>query len=310
MPEPLVTAIIPTKDRAALCARAVESVLAQTYHSIECIVVDDGSSDSTHEMLSGRFGDRIHIVRNDVNQGVARARNQAIAMAQGKYIAFLDSDDEWLPAKIARQVEVAEKGADVVYCLALNVTPEGKAISVQRERRRGDLSRPLLVGNVIGPPSKVLLRRSSLDGIELFRPGIHFEDWELFARLSLRCRFDVVPEVLVRIEFDANSRHWSMTAQQHIDSQRAIYESLESDPLARELVRERRREIDAAIDYYTGVQLNIGGRHREAARYFLRSVRRYPLQLRAWRSLAVLATGPRVTAAAKRLRARLVSRRG
>lgn len=310
MPDPLVTAIIPAKDRAALCTRAVESVLAQTYGSIECIVVDDGSSDGTQETLSRRFGDRVRIVRNDEYQGPARARNQAVAMARGTYIAFLDSDDEWLPAKIARQVEVAERGADVVYCRALNVTREGKPLSIQPARYRGDLWRILITGNVVGSPSKVLVRRSCLDGLPPFRTGIYSEDWELWLRLAFRFRFDFVPEVLVRMQFEPGSRHWSMPVRQLIDSVHAIYDGLGSDPLIREMLLANRRRFDATVDFRIGAHLTFFGKRREAIPYLLRSLRRDPLRLRSWKSLVVAAAGPRLTSAAKCLRSRFLSRSG
>lgn len=304
-----VTAIIPTKDRAALCARAVESVLAQTYRDIECIVVDDGSTDGTSAILAERFGDRVRIVRNEVNEGVASARNRAIALARGTYIAFLDSDDEWLPEKTARQVELAERGADVVYCRVLNVTPDGKPLSVQAARHRGDLSRILLFEDVVGSPSKVLLRRSCLEGLPLFRTGIHSEDWELWIRLAFRGRFDFVPEVLVRMQFDPGSRHWSIAAEDRGASDRAIYESLQSDPLVRGAIRASGRRIDSAIDYRIAVHQHSQGKRAAALRSLLRSVRRDPRRLSAWRLLAVVASGPRLTAAAKRLRSWVLSRR-
>jgi len=310
MSEPLVTAVIPTKDRAALCVRAVESVLAQTWCNIECIVVDDGSADGTSAILSERFGDRIRVVRNEVNQGVALARNRAIGLARGTYLAFLDSDDEWLPEKTARQVELAERGAGVVYCRAVNVTPDGNVLSIQPARHRGDLSRTLLLDDVIGSPSKVLLRRSCLDGLPLFQPGIHTEDWELWIRLSFRTRFDFVPEVLVRMQFDLGSRHWTAPAEQCIASDRAIYAGLESDPLVRDAVRAFRRRIESTIDYRGAGHQHMEGDRRAALRSLLRSVRRDPRRLRAWKLLAVVAAGGRFTAAARKLRSWVLSRRG
>ena len=310
MAEPLVTAIIPTKDRAALCIRAVESVLNQTYRNIEIIVVDDASTDGTSAILSERFGDRIRIVRKDVNQGVACARNDAIALARGAYVAFLDSDDEWLPEKTARQVELAERGAGVVYCRALNVRPDGTPLSIQPARHRGDLSRTLLLEDVVGSPSKVLVRRSSLEGLPLFQPAIHSEDWELWIRLGFRVLFDYVPEVLVRMQFDLASRHWSTPADESARSDRAIYDGLRSDPLARDAVRALRRRIEATIDFRKGGHQHMQGHRAAALRSLLRAIRRDPPRLRAWRLLAVVLAGERLTAAAKKLRSWALSRRG
>jgi glycosyltransferase involved in cell wall biosynthesis len=97
-----VSVIVPTHNRAGLLEQAIDSVLAQTFASFELIVVDDGSTDHTSALLSGYAG-RIRIKRQ-INQGVSAARNLGMAAAAGEFIALLDSDDYWLPAKLARQV--------------------------------------------------------------------------------------------------------------------------------------------------------------------------------------------------------------
>src|SRR3974377_1332691 len=98
---PLVTGITPTYNRAELVLEALASVLAQTWQDFEVIVVDDGSTDSTLAALAA-WGD-IPVLRHPVRLGVAAARNRGMAAAAGEWLAFLDSDDLWLPAKLARQ---------------------------------------------------------------------------------------------------------------------------------------------------------------------------------------------------------------
>ncbi|RYD30434.1 MAG: glycosyltransferase family 2 protein, partial [Verrucomicrobiaceae bacterium] len=94
----MVSVIIPTYNRIATIARAVDSVLAQTYPDIELIIADDGSSDGTCESLAG-YGDRLRIVRQ-ANSGPSAARNLGARAARGEILSFLDSDDSWLPDKI------------------------------------------------------------------------------------------------------------------------------------------------------------------------------------------------------------------
>jgi glycosyltransferase involved in cell wall biosynthesis len=101
-----VSVIIPTFDRAHVIGRAVESVLAQTHQDLEVIVVDDGSTDGTEAVLT-RFGERIKFLRQE-NRGVSAARNTGLAAATGKWVAFLDSDDQWYPSKLAKQLECLE----------------------------------------------------------------------------------------------------------------------------------------------------------------------------------------------------------
>src|SRR5687767_13189801 len=103
---PLVSVIIPTYNRASVVCRAIDSVLGQTYGNIEVIVVDDGSTDETLERLHS-YGDRIRVL-TQANAGPSVARNRGIAVATGGIVAFLDSDDYWLPTKVARQVVLLE----------------------------------------------------------------------------------------------------------------------------------------------------------------------------------------------------------
>ena len=100
---PLVSVIIPTYNRAEIIEEAVDSVLAQDYKDFELIVVDDGSTDNTSEVLA-TYGDDIRVLYQE-NKGVSAARNRGISEAAGKLIAFLDSDDLWMPQKLTTQVE-------------------------------------------------------------------------------------------------------------------------------------------------------------------------------------------------------------
>ena len=304
MAEPLVSAIIPTKNRSSLCIRAVESVLAQTHPNIECIVVDDGSTDGTAEALAAKFGDRICVLRNEVSQGVAAARNRALILSRGEYVAFLDSDDEWLPRKIERQLALAARGAAVVYCRAMNISPEGKVLGLQPARYRGDVSRALLWNNVAGSPSAVLVRRSALAEFDPpFRSGIYSEDWDLWLRLSFRHRFDFDPEVQVRIENDMASRHRAMKPDALRASMREIFGAAAKDPVSAETVQRLHRRVESTIAYFVGAQHLLACDRRAAAPLLLRSLVLYPWQLRVFRSLAVLVAGTRLTSFARGLRA-------
>lgn len=114
-----VSAVVPTYNREAEVQRAVKSVLSQTYDDIQCIVVDDGSSDGTAEKVKSLEDSRIEYIQHDTNRGVSAARNTGIEAADGDYIAFLDSDDEWEPRKIERQVQEIESRPtswNSIYC--------------------------------------------------------------------------------------------------------------------------------------------------------------------------------------------------
>lgn len=114
--EPLVSIITPTFNRANLVVEAIQSVLKQSYQTWEMLIWDDGSSDATPQIIPTIRDSRI-TYRRGPNRGQAFARNQAMARARGRYIAFLDDDDRWLPDKLARQVQILERHgeADVLF---------------------------------------------------------------------------------------------------------------------------------------------------------------------------------------------------
>ena len=116
--EPRVTVVIPTYNRAKVILRALETAFAQTYRNLEIIVVDDGSTDDTTAVLAP-YWERIHYIHQS-NQGASAARNRGIQEATGEFIAFLDSDDEWLPAKLERQIELLEARPDLSFVACLS----------------------------------------------------------------------------------------------------------------------------------------------------------------------------------------------
>jgi len=111
---PFISVIIPTYNRWPWVGEAVQSVLAQSYRSFELIVVDDGSTDVTAQEM-GKFAGDLRLVRQS-RRGVAAARNRGVTLARGKYIAFLDSDDLWLPDKLAIQTAFMGQNLDIEIC--------------------------------------------------------------------------------------------------------------------------------------------------------------------------------------------------
>lgn len=206
---PRVSVVIPTYNRAHCVARAIDSVLRQTYVDYELIVVDDGSTDGTRELLA-RYGDRIHVILKP-NQGVSKTRNRGIAEARGEFVAFLDSDDEWLPLKLERQVEYFDQHPDVSFigCLGDCYEPDGTFNSSDEHcppeyavYQQADAYRQFLTFLYSPFPqnmSRYVFRHDALRDIGGFDTRINgSEDWELFLRLLQKGkRFGFVPESLV-----------------------------------------------------------------------------------------------------------------
>ena len=143
----LISVIIPTYNRAHLIKRSAESVLNQTYKNIELIIVDDGSTDNTKEVIDSIKDERIVYIKQE-NQGCCAARNKGIDTAKGKYIAFQDSDDVWHLDKLEKQIQILkENNVDVVFCKIFKYGNLFKKI-VPKQIKAGLLSKDTLPINV------------------------------------------------------------------------------------------------------------------------------------------------------------------
>jgi len=198
---PKVSVIIPTYNRARFIGAAVESVLAQTFTDFELILVDDGSTDETSEIVHRYLDDPRILYIQQNNRGRSHARNRALAVARGAYIAFLDSDDSYLAEKLANQVAYLDGWPDVdmIYTSATCVDEAGKPLAVQayNAREEGDIYdliaffQPL----TITLPT-VMVRRTVMDRVGGFDVNMErFEDTDLWRRIAKSHRVGAMPEV-------------------------------------------------------------------------------------------------------------------
>lgn len=188
-----VTAVITAFNRASTVGAAVNSVLAQTFGDLELVVVDDGSTDGTAEVLRA-YGDRITVI-TQANRGRAEARNAGVRVATGDYIGFLDSDDLWLPDRIERQVPVldAQPGVGLVHGHVEVIDLAGEPLVAETKRMREIFERahrraPSYARYALGSrclTSTILVRREAFDRVGLYDPAIAVEDVELYLRLAL-----------------------------------------------------------------------------------------------------------------------------
>jgi glycosyltransferase involved in cell wall biosynthesis len=199
---PKVSVVIPVFNRPLTVRRAIASVLAQTCQDFEIIVVDDGSTDATASVVAAMTDSRMTLIRHEQNRGGGAARNTGYRAGSAPYVAFLDSDDEWLPTKLERQLEVFERADDrlgLVYTDAIWLWPDGLATR-HTAQQSVDLARVLLTENVVGETSRGMVRRSALDAIGGFDEGLPAaQDMDLWLRLCERFRAELVPEALVRV---------------------------------------------------------------------------------------------------------------
>ena len=226
---PSVSVVIPAYNRAATMVAAIDSVLRQTWTDFELIVVDDGSTDGTLAAAAAVADPRLRLVPAPRNLGAAGARNLGVEEARGTWIAFQDSDDEWLPEKLAKQMarlattppaaggngDGREGGWGGCYCGLLTVgaldaapgartrlkyTPDPERAPVE-----GDILVPLLEHNMISTQTLVVRRDLFRDLGRFDEATTPIEDWDFVIRLAARGPIAFVDEPLVHQRFSENS---------------------------------------------------------------------------------------------------------
>jgi glycosyltransferase involved in cell wall biosynthesis len=197
-----VSAIIPAYNCERYIKETVESVLAQTYKDIELIVVDDGSTDRTGEILK-TFGFRVKYIYQSKNTGPSGARNKGIERAEGEYIAFLDHDDVWMPNKIEEQIKLLEGNEDValVYSNGYYVGPSGLTRGTLFDNikpHRNFVLEELLVNSFI-PTSSVVVKKQILNKVGWFSERfLVTQDFDLYLRIAEQHKIDFVGSPLLK----------------------------------------------------------------------------------------------------------------
>jgi glycosyltransferase involved in cell wall biosynthesis len=242
---PLVSAVIPTFNRAWAIGRAVASVLAQDYQPLELIVVDDGSEDDTAHILEPlAAAGRLTLIRQP-NGGVSAARNAGLRAARGDLLAFLDSDDEWRPGKIETQADFLERNPDQVLVQTQEIWfRQGRRVNPGLRHRKpaGDIFIPSLALCLISP-SAVMLRRGLLDEVGLFDESLlAAEDYDLWLRVLARHPAGLIDRELV---IRHGGRPDQLSAGPALDRWRitALEKILRTD-----LAPERRRAAEAELE--------------------------------------------------------------
>jgi GT2 family glycosyltransferase len=181
----LVSVIIPTYNRAAFLAEAIDSVLSQTYTHLELIVVDDGSTDATVELLR-QYDGKIAVLHT-AHGGPSAARNAGIAASRGRYLAFLDSDDVWLPGKLASQMLFFQENPAARICQTEEIwIRNGVRVNSMKKHKKysGWIFRECLPLCIVSP-SSVMIERSVLDEVGLFDEAFPAcEDYDLWLRIA------------------------------------------------------------------------------------------------------------------------------
>ena len=210
---PLVSVIIPTYNRVHTLPASIDSVLRQTYNNLEVIVVDDGSTDGTESFVRGLADGRVRYARNMDKHGPAAARNLGVRLAEGEYLAFQDSDDEWHPDKLEKQIPFLlnpEEKTELVYCEYTRYHGQTRRETVPPKAlpigcKQGYILPVLLMQSLIGTPT-IVVKKSCFVQVGGFNESLDtFEDYEFTVRFSQNHRVGFVEESLVKVNDSPDS---------------------------------------------------------------------------------------------------------
>ncbi|MGR9051735.1 MAG: glycosyltransferase family 2 protein [Gammaproteobacteria bacterium] len=193
-----ISTIIPSHNRCFELHRALSSVMAQSHVSDEVIVVDDGSTDATAEMLRNEFPGVVY--RYQPNQGVSAARNEGIRLARGQWLAFLDSDDEWLPDKLANQIDKLTEHPELKICHTEEIWIRNgcRVNAMQKHAKRGSRIFRACLPLCAMSPSSVLIHRSVFETVGLFDTDLPAcEDYDLWLRITARYKVAFIEQAQI-----------------------------------------------------------------------------------------------------------------
>jgi glycosyltransferase involved in cell wall biosynthesis len=282
---PKVSVIIPTYKRTTFLLSAIESVLRQTYQNFEIIVVDDASGVDVQAIVNSCQDGRILMMRHEVNKGEAEGRNTGILNSRGEYIAFLDDDDEWLPNKLALQVAILENSLQKVGGIytgyfAINFY-EQRVLFVKIPSKRGDLYGDLILSNVIGTPSTVIIRRACIEKVGLFDNSVHYGvDCDFYLRVARHFHFDYLEEPLVK---------YHVHDERMTNNPEIVLKGLEA--MSRKYAKERgflfNRTITSSRLLSVGILFLSTGNVKKAKLVFLKSILLNPFEWKSYYSLVI-----------------------
>ncbi|NIV42878.1 MAG: glycosyltransferase [Candidatus Dadabacteria bacterium] len=261
---PLFTVIIPTFNRKVFIKTAVDSVLKQTYEDFELIIVDDGSTDGTENLIEKYEDSRLKYYYQE-NIGVSSARNKGIEESSGKYIAFLDSDDQWLNSKLERVVEYISNFPDIkIFHTEETWYRRGKHLNQKKKHKKPDgyVYYDALPLCCIGMSTSVV-KRDLFDEIGKFDESLPAcEDYDLWLRATYKYEVKLIPETLT---IKHGGRPDQLSSQHSLDKYRirALDKILRSDVLDDEQYEKTKQElINKCKIYSTGLEKR--GKDQEA----------------------------------------------
>jgi glycosyltransferase involved in cell wall biosynthesis len=289
---PLVSIVIPTYNHAPMLQRALATVVEQKYQNWNAIVVNNFSSDNTLEVVAAFNDPRIQCVNFRNNGVIGASRNEGIALATGKYVAFLDSDDTWFPTKLEKCVEILESGSDLVCHAEYWIDESGKSRLVAYGPSEAATHHNLIYkGNRISTSATVVRAAllKEVHGFDVAPELISTEDYDLWIRLAAKSdKFAFISEPLG--EYHRHDNNVSANIEKHLAAELALLaKHFSTNTRFENMIARRRRK---ALAYYgAGRSLHRTRKHFLALQKFSRSLVIWPLSLRLYAAVMLSLMG-------------------
>jgi len=289
---PLVSIVIPTYNHAPMLQRALATVVEQTYQNWNAIVVNNFSTDNTLEVVAAFNDPRIQCVNFRNNGVIGASRNEGIALATGKYVAFLDSDDTWFPTKLERCVEILESGFDLVCHAEYWIDESGKSRLVAYGPSEAATHHNLIYkGNRISTSATVVRTAllKEVHGFDVAPELISTEDYDLWIRLAaMSDKFSFISEPLG--EYHRHDKNVSANIEKHLAAELALLaKHFSANKRFETMIARRRRK---ALAYYgAGRSLHRTRKHFLALQKYSRSLVTWPISLRLYAAVMLSLMG-------------------
>ena len=289
---PLVSIVIPTYNHAPMLQRALATVVEQTYQNWNAIVVNNFSTDNTLEVVAAFNDPRIQCVNFRNNGVIGASRNEGIALATGKYVAFLDSDDTWFPTKLEQCVEILESGSDLVCHAEYWIDESGKSRLVAYGPSEAATHHNLIYkGNRISTSATVVRTAllKEVHGFDVAPELISTEDYDLWIRLAAKSdKFAFISEPLG--EYHRHDNNVSANIEKHLAAELALLEKhFSANTRFENMIARRRRK---ALAYYgAGRSLHRTRKHFLALQKYSRSLVIWPISLRLYAAVMLSLMG-------------------
>jgi len=274
MSSDVISVVVPACNAERYVARTLHSVVRQTYPHIEIVVVDDGSSDHTADIVRQIAATDPRVKPFSVaHRGVSAARNFGISVSSGAFIAPIDADDLWHPDKLARQMDLMRRapgGTGVVYCWSAGIDETDRVVLPvwNRSRAEGDVLYDIVMTGILSNGSTPLIRREAIDLAGGYDEGLDLcEDWKFYTALAGICRFAVLPECLTGYRLRSNSASSQVGAMELAIQQVTQWIRSNWPHIPEPIFKERAYTVNT---YLAFLSIRVGD-YRSAMRYLLRA---------------------------------------